>query len=631
MQFKSYIEETKGLESTGQKDKETGLWIYKDKQGNKFVNTSKGKVAKWSPIKGGASKKASGKGPKFPTTKEELTDLAQQMQDWDDAKIKKYVDASKGKIFFNKGSGSHKMYLNVDKPGERGGAIEIKGKNLEKIRKASGSLASKDDAGGGMISGRSAGSAFKIETGSVEKNIAKFGGFKGDPTKELQSSLKNFRGKEKVKLQKHIEVMEELGHSDAVGGSIDSYFDSPKEYKKQMHGISLEIMKNTTSSYAKKFGGESKKATAIIKKMEKDMNGGSLTEDKLAKYYQEMQNSLPAEHQGAFGNNVGEMFAIQAEIERGDYVVIPTAGNAKLGDKVSLFTRNKPTDKPIVIAAAQGSVKKEDNSTVGAQHSALGVIEGCDFEGKGTKISGLTGMKYLFGNTDLLGDKAGPVGKASTKVYLTTGSPNQKLLAKAGIKNIDYGDKKQVDQSAQQLADFVSNPKNSKTVKNALFEDTGFNSPEMKKERKVLQKAVKDNGGLDGLVSVFMGSSGKEDTKSRVSKNALNALITGKGIENLSPKEMQMAGILSSITQKRGENFTYDVVGTKGDSWELKKGYAQDKSGETIHKVGGSYVLGMLLSYDFNPRVDKGNKYLNIGKRSVPAINKRIDKYGISH
>jgi hypothetical protein len=490
------------------------------------------------------------------------------------------------------------------------------------------------------LSSRQMGDFGKIEATKLDPiSLSNNSAYKGDTTQRLESALGRFEGNERKKLENSIKVQRDLGHTESVAVDLDVYLDNPTDYQQKMGNVTVDIIKDSRNSMIDRFGKQLKPENIQflddkISEMEQAYKTNNVSPEYLGKWYADVKENISQSNPQlaeAYANNLGEMFAIQDEVLNGHYVVIPTAKNAKLGDKVRLMTRDGATDPAMVkvLTDLMGSVKKEAKTTVGAQHTHVGILEGCDYgteEDKINIISSAHAAKYM--NVD----ENGVLNVGGLKSFLKGSkdlkdlSSIKKLVNNMGLDASLMDSKEGIDSIVKSWSDGMEDETFRRKFNKAIAINAGLTSPKTKQDTETFTTYLKDNNiTLDGYVSTMVGNTdpknGKVSANGKTVKNALSAMISGN-TDTLDSKELQILTSLVGIPQKTKENFGYDVVDASGPEWKTTYNYAQ-QDGETIHANNNSYIMGYLKAYDMNPRYGKGGKAYNVGKRSISQMKRK--------
>jgi hypothetical protein len=490
------------------------------------------------------------------------------------------------------------------------------------------------------LSSRQVGDFGKIEATKIDPTILLANdAYKGDTTQKLEASLGRFEPEQRAKIEHSIKVQRDLGHTESVAVELDVFLDNPEEYKQKMGNVTVAIIRDSRNSMVERFGKQLKPDNIKylddkINEMDQMYKSGKLDSNYIGDWYADVKDNISSTNPQlaeAYANNLGEMFAIQEEVLNGHYVVIPTAKNAKLGDKVRLMTRDGASDPSVVtvLTDLMGSVKKEAKTTVGAQHTHVGILEGMDYgtpEEKLNIISSAHAAKYM--NLDDMGK----MNEGTLKSFLN-GSKDlkdltviKKMVSDMGLEPTLLDSKDGVSQLTKNWIDGMNNEQFRNKFNKMTLVNAGINSPKTKADVNTLTTYLSDNNlSIDDYVSTMVGNTnptkGKVSANGETIKNALTALMTGN-TDGLDNKALQIATSLIAMPQKTKENFGYDVVDASDKPWSMIENYGRE-SGETIHQSKGSYIMGFLNAYDMNPRRGKSGKAYNVGKRALGQAKRK--------
>ena len=236
------------------------------------------------------------------------------------------------------------------------------------------------------------------------------------------------------------DIRARFGLNKLVGPPVEDYINNPEVYE-QKWGIYVgQLLKKETEELVAKGHLDQNHEKVIhgqVDIIHNTMAGKTPHQNDderitaLENAFSGIQQTLPENLRNGFGNNMGEAFAVLGEVSKGGLVYIPSAGNAPLGDMISLVNRDKSNPKFIkVLVEGRGLVSIKKNE--GGQFSLGELTNGIDIGGGNIQIdkeaaSDIAMSKYLVGGSS--GD-----GIPSTKGGLQYNRHiNKALFAIAGV------------------------------------------------------------------------------------------------------------------------------------------------------------------------------------------------------
>ncbi len=519
------------------------------------------------------------------------------------------------------------------------------------------------------------GDAYKVQLAMkrVHEGMTKQGIIGTNNTAEILASIKDHA--HPGGLKKIGDLCEHFKVNEMIGPPAEDYIRNPEIYEQKWGTYAAGLLRDETETLIKQghlnqeHAKQIHQQASMVDNILSDKIKFSSEEEKIKAIgitFSRIQQALPDNMKNGFGNNMGETFAALAEVSRGGLVYMPSAGNAPLGDMIVLANREKGAQgrSKFVKVLKEGrgiiSIKKEE----GGQFSMAEFIKGLDIGNGDLGIDSQVAFDLNASKYFLKPEKADVSFATNIKTALKeNGSINKELLQAAGFQVMT--DENNETFIGHPKIGFIKTTKNGIVTENAAHERilnsvcNGLESycsknpdqvrfsiaksiakhdPKMVENEKntfrkiITEKFGKGSEGIDNFLDVMAYKSEGDTTSREMVKQALMAILADrqnveKNIKSMHPKTFQLYSAMLSVMQKKGESFRFDSVHIDDNGWTVSAnhgGVPEEKDTSIIPYINNSKLLGLIMNFDFNPRLGgTGTKFYNIGLALRSKVKKR--------